>query len=103
MAQRMIGMRKRIKRRMIVWPVNRTPPTLADLIQLEDIGSMNFDIPFVDSQVGMIAYIAVCFSNDTGDGTYSEIIAKLFRSGIDTQSRAKRHSCRSAKQIYCAI
>jgi hypothetical protein len=36
---------------------------------------MNFDIPFTANQVEMIAYIAVCFSNDVGDGVFSAIIA----------------------------
>ena len=66
---------KRIKVFMLILLATAPPPTIDMLVEEMTVGSMNFDIPFTDDQVGMIAYIAVCFSNDSGDGTKSPIIA----------------------------
>ncbi len=66
---------KRVKVVMIVLDAKAGIPTI-DMLKAEmESGTMRFDIPFTEDQIGMIAYIAVCFSNDAGDGEYSKIIA----------------------------
>ncbi len=66
---------KRIKIKYIVLDASATPPALEMLTEELESGAMNFDIPFTEDQIGKIAYVAVCFSNDSGDGNYSDIIA----------------------------
>ncbi|MEI6487409.1 MAG: hypothetical protein WCP52_00530 [Bacteroidota bacterium] len=66
---------KRIKVIMLVQDAGIPAPSLDKLKPEMDSGSMTFDIPFTIDQVGKIAYIAVCFSNDAGDSAYSAIIA----------------------------
>ncbi len=66
---------KRIKIKLLVLKADVPFPTLDMLEDWDNVGSMNFDIPFSLSQIGMIAYVAVCFSNDAGDSDYSAIIA----------------------------
>ena len=66
---------KRIKIKLLILKSDAPFPTLEMLEDWDNVGSMNFDIPFSLSQVGMIAYVAVCFSNDAGDSDYSAIIA----------------------------
>jgi len=66
---------RRIKVFLLVLIATATPPTI-DMLRLDmTVGSMNFDIPFTEDQIGKIAYVAVCFSNDSGDGPMSPIIA----------------------------
>ena len=65
----------RIRRKYLVAKPTDPIPTLADMIQMEDITLMTFDIPFTEAQVGDIVYLAVCFCNDAGDAQYSEIIS----------------------------
>ena len=66
---------KRLKIVMLVLDAKAAIPTI-DMLKAEmESGSMRFDIPFTEDQIGMIAYVAVCFSNDSGDGEYSKIIA----------------------------
>ena len=67
----------RIKVKMLVQDASRTAPTIDMLVAEMEVGSMDFDIPFTEDQVGKIAYIAVCFSNDAGDSVYSPIIASM--------------------------
>ncbi len=64
-----------LKVRMLVQKPETPPPTLKDLVQMQDETTMIFDIPYTIDQLNNIAYIAVCFTNGTGDGDYSEIIA----------------------------
>ena len=66
---------KQIKVFLLVLAASATPPTIDMLIEEMTVGSMNFDIPFIERQIGMIAYVAVCFRNDSGDGSMSPIIA----------------------------
>lgn len=66
---------KRLKVYMLVLAADAPVPTIEMLKPEMESGSMRFDIPFVDEQVGMIAYVALCFSNDAGDGEFSAIIA----------------------------
>ena len=66
---------KRLKIVMLVLDAKAAIPTIDMLKPEMESGSMRFDIPFTEDQIGMIAYIAVCFSNDAGDGEYSAIIA----------------------------
>jgi hypothetical protein len=66
---------KRIKVMMLILESDKPVPTLADLLPEMESGSMIFDIPFTVDMIGKICYIAVCFSNDSGDGNYSAILA----------------------------
>lgn len=65
----------RVKIFLLVQAADAPPPTIEKLMQENTSGTMAFDIPFTEDQVGMIAYVAVCFSNDAGDGPMSAIIA----------------------------
>ena len=66
---------KRVTIYMLVQKADAPPPTIDMLLPEMTSGTMNFDVPFTSDQVGMIAYIAVCFSNDAGGGVFSAIIA----------------------------
>ena len=66
---------KRIKVVMLVLDKGKPEPTIDQLLPEMESGTMNFDIPFAPADEGKIAYLAVCFSNDSGDGPISAIIA----------------------------
>ncbi len=66
---------KRIKVVMLVLDKGKPEPTIDQLLPEMESGTMNFDIPFAPADEGKIAYLAVCFSNDSGDGLFSAIIA----------------------------
>ena len=66
---------KRIKIKLLIQKPDAPVPTIDMLEDWDSVGSMNFDIPFISSQVGLVAYVAVCFSNDSGDGPWSAILA----------------------------
>ncbi len=66
---------KRLKIIMLVLDANAVPPTIDMLKPEMESGYMRFDIPHTEDQVGKIAYVAACFSNDTGDSEYSAILA----------------------------
>lgn len=65
----------RVKIYLLVQAADAPPPTIDKLVLEMSSGTMAFDIPFTEDQIGMIAYVAVCFSNDAGDGPMSVIIA----------------------------
>ncbi len=60
---------------LVVFSASATPPTHDDMREEMEVGSMNFDIPFTEDQIGKIAYVCVCFANDSGRGNMSPIIA----------------------------
>ncbi len=60
---------------LLVLPADKPAPTHADLNEEMESGSMIFDIPFTENLIGEIAYVAVCFANDSGRGNMSAIIA----------------------------
>ncbi len=66
---------RRVKVMMLILEADKPIPTLAQLLPEMESGSMLFDIPFTEDMIGKICYIAVCFSNDAGDGNYSAILA----------------------------
>lgn len=66
---------KRIKVKLLVLKAITPPPTIDMLVVEMESGAMLFDIPFTIDQVGWIAYVAICFVNDSGESEYSAIIA----------------------------
>ena len=66
---------KRMKVKMLVLSKDAPVPSLTDLKDIDSTTTMIFDTPFTDDQIDKIAYLAVCFSNDAGDGDYSAILA----------------------------
>ena len=61
--------------KMLILKSDAPFPTLDQLITIGEVSTMIFDVPFTLDQLGMIAYIAVCFVNNAGESKYTEILA----------------------------
>ena len=61
--------------KLLIQSASAPPPSIDMLEVWGEVGSLNFDIPFVAEDEGKIAYVAVCFANGAGEAPFSEIIA----------------------------
>ncbi len=64
----------RITPYMLLLPKGSPIPTFDQLIQMEGVTRMTFDVPFTSAQKDMDGYMAVCFTNNAGSSEPSAII-----------------------------